>query len=283
MPTLERPGARVYYTVDGAAHDRERAVLYIPGFGSHSGDVLSTRLRAGIGQRRRVFAVDNRGSGQTQITDSAPVTLETYADDLAAVLDAEAVERAHIFGYSMGGCIAMTFALRHPQRVRSLTAAVSFAYMPLPSRAGWIIQTTRLLRDHGVPDELINRVSAVHLLPEELFHFAPVLDAWIAAPADPWQQTRAGYELQSGALRDYDLRPHLSAIGAPTLVISAADDLLVPPHYQDAIAAGIPGARLARYRGGHIFMALPDPVLELLEPGASRYLDDLFAFWAAHD
>lgn len=283
MPALERPGAHLYYTVDGTARDGATAVLYVPGFGSHSGDVLSTRLRDSIGQRRRVIAVDNRGSGQTQVTEDAPVTMETYADDLAAVLDAEGIDRAHIFGYSMGGCIAMTFALRYPQRARSLTVAVSFAYMPLPSRAGWMIQTTRLLRDHGVPDALINRVSAVHLLPEELFNFASVLDAWVAAPADPWQQTRAGYELQAGALQNYDLRPHLNAISAPTLVVSAADDLLVPPHYQDEIAAGIPGARLVRRRGGHIFMALPDPVLELLEPGASRYLDDLFAFWLAYD
>lgn len=282
MSTLERPGARLHYEVDGTAHDPETAVVYIPGFGSHSNDNISQRLRRGIGHHRRVVTADNRGSGQTLITGADPIQIETYVDDIAAVLDAEGIERAHIFGYSMGGCIAMSFALRFPQRTRSLTVAVSFAHIPKPSRSTWIVETSRHLRDQKLPADVLNRVTALYLLPEEVFTFGPVMDIWLAAPIDPFQQTRAGYDLQVEPMWDYDLRPRLAEIAAPTLVISSPDDMLVPPHYQDEIAAGIPGARLARYRGGHIFMALPDPVLEMLEPGASRYLDDLFAFWDAH-
>lgn len=282
MSTLERPGARLHYEVDGTAHDPETAVVYISGFGSHSNDNISQRLRRGIGEHRRVISADNRGSGQTEITADGVITIDTYVDDIAAVLDAEGIERAHIFGYSMGGCIAMSFALRFPQRTRSLTVAVSFAHIPKPSRSTWIVETSRHLRDQKLPADVLNRVTALYLLPEEVFTFGPVMDIWLAAPIDPFQQTRAGYDLQVEPMWDYDLRPRLAEIAAPTLVISSPDDMLVPPHYQDEIAAGIPGARLARYRGGHIFMALPDPVLEMLEPGASRYLDDLFAFWDAH-
>lgn len=62
---------------------------------------------------------DNRGSG-TSTSGDEPVSIERFADDAAAVMDAVGWESANVVGFSMGGMIVMELALRHPGRVRSM-------------------------------------------------------------------------------------------------------------------------------------------------------------------
>ncbi len=270
MPTFTRGDVRLHYELEGSGPP----VIYISGFGAHSNDVLSQAFRALLAERFTVLAVDNRGSGQTVAPPGAQATIDDMADDIAAVAEARQLEPAHVIGISMGGCIAMTLALRHPQRVRSLVSAVSAAHATKPSRTAFALETTRLMRDRGVPREFINRVSALHLLSEAMFQHPDFIAKWVDAPPDPFEQSRDGYDLQAAALEQYDLRPRLHEIRAPTLVVSSPDDFLVPPHYQQEIAAGIPGAQLKSYPGGHVFMLLP------LVAGA--FVQDILDFWAQH-
>lgn len=66
-----------------------------------------------------VYAVDTRGHGHSP-RGTAPFTISQFADDLPAFMDEQGIERAHILGFSDGGNIALTFALRHPGRVGRL-------------------------------------------------------------------------------------------------------------------------------------------------------------------
>ncbi len=70
-------------------------------------------------ERRRVLAFDNRGTGLSA-KPPGPYTIEELADDAASVLDSRGLERADVYGHSMGGFIALTLALRRPELVRSL-------------------------------------------------------------------------------------------------------------------------------------------------------------------
>ena len=70
-------------------------------------------------QRYHVFAVDTRGHGQTP-RGTEPFTLSQFADDLRDFLDAQGIAQAHILGFSDGGNIALLFALRYPERVKTL-------------------------------------------------------------------------------------------------------------------------------------------------------------------
>src|SRR3954454_11533267 len=88
---------------------------------------------------RYVVRFDNRDVGESQWlegavdlaacaagdTSSAVYTLEDMADDTAGLLDALNLDSAHVVGASMGGMVAQTLAIRHPQRVRSLTSIMS--------------------------------------------------------------------------------------------------------------------------------------------------------------
>jgi 2-succinyl-6-hydroxy-2,4-cyclohexadiene-1-carboxylate synthase len=70
----------------------------------------------------RVIAVDLPGHGETDSTpDPARYAIEQTAGDLLALLDALKIERAHLLGYSMGGRLALYFAVHHPQRLITLT------------------------------------------------------------------------------------------------------------------------------------------------------------------
>lgn len=67
----------------------------------------------------RVLALDTRGHGASPRGD-APFTIRQFAEDLRAFMDARGIQRAHILGFSDGGNIALSFALKYPQRVRKL-------------------------------------------------------------------------------------------------------------------------------------------------------------------
>src|SRR4051794_31375343 len=66
-----------------------------------------------LAERLEVVAFDNRGSGRSDLPDG-PYTMEQLADDAVAVLDGCGIGRAHVYGISLGGMIAQTLALRHP-------------------------------------------------------------------------------------------------------------------------------------------------------------------------
>ena len=109
-------GVRIHYEVLGRRSSP--VVLMIQGLGAdkHGWDMQRYLLSL----RYRVVAFDNRGAGRSDKPFSA-FSLEQMADDALAVLDACQVDRAHVVGASMGGALTMLLALRHPERVQSIT------------------------------------------------------------------------------------------------------------------------------------------------------------------
>src|SRR5437762_178443 len=72
-----------------------------------------------VSQRYRTISFDNRGVGLSDVPPG-PYPIATMAADAAAVMESAGIERAHVFGISMGGMIAQEFTLQYPSRVRSL-------------------------------------------------------------------------------------------------------------------------------------------------------------------
>ncbi len=271
MPTLTRGAVTLHYELDGSGSP----AVYVCGLGSHSNDVLSIALRQIVGQNYQILTVDNRGAGQTTVGVGASVTIEDMADDIAAVMDEHHMQNAQVVGISMGGCIAMMLALRHPDKVHSLVAAVTFASsQPTPNRSDFMVRTAREMRSRGIPNDVISRFTALFLLGEDVFRYQPIMDAWVNAPPDPLQQSEEGLNQQLAAISHYNVLEQIKTLAIPTLVMSSPEDLLVPPRFQDEIAAAIPNAEIKRYPGGHVFMLMP--------LYAQQFYQDLLAFWAQH-
>ena len=270
MPKFKRNGVELHYELDGSGPP----VVYATGIGDHSNSYFSQVFRKKFSEKHTVLVVDNRGSGQTVTSEGATATFEDMADDIVAILDHHGLGSTHLLGISMGGMIALTMALYHPHRVRSQIVAVSAAHQPYPSRSFFFLDTQRMMQDAGVTNELFLRVFLMACWGEEPFRNSDLVNFAINAPPDPLVQTRDGYELQIAAMKNYDVRERLGEISQPTLIIASPEDYLEPPPAQQELLAGMPGAELREYPGGHAFMMLP----QNLEPFANEVL----AFWEQH-
>jgi pimeloyl-ACP methyl ester carboxylesterase len=118
-------GINLYYEIHGRGFP---LVLLHGGLGTISmfGEVLPA-----LAQSRQVIAVELRGHGHTDL-GSAPLSFEGMADDVFALLDHLHIQKADLFGYSLGGGAALQTAIRHPQAVRKLVLVSAPC-----KRSGW--------------------------------------------------------------------------------------------------------------------------------------------------
>jgi pimeloyl-ACP methyl ester carboxylesterase len=135
VPELREYGRAglTFDVLDGGRADAEDVVVLLHGFpqsGRTWTPVLPALHEAGL----RTLAPDLRGySPRARPAGRSAYRMAEYADDVAALLDAAGVQRAHIVGHDWGGAAAWTTAARHPDRVASLTALST----PHPLALGW--------------------------------------------------------------------------------------------------------------------------------------------------
>lgn len=121
MAFADRGSHKLYFETLG--RDDAPPVLLVMGLGlsSRGWGTLPERLATHF----RVVTFDNRGTGRSTRT-AAMFRVVDLADDAAAVLDAAGLERAAVFGISMGGMIAIELALRHAARVHALALGCTY-------------------------------------------------------------------------------------------------------------------------------------------------------------
>lgn len=171
----------------------------------------------------RVIALDTRGHGQSP-RGTAPFTISQFADDLLAFLDQQGLDRPDLLGFSDGGNIALTFALRHPDRVRRL------------------ILNGANLDPRGVK-------PTVQL---------PIVLGYRLASLSKTPEGQAQAELLGLMVHEPHISPtELKTLPMPVLVIAGTRDMIREDHTR-LIAASIPGARLALLPGTH-FIANKEP------------------------
>jgi pimeloyl-ACP methyl ester carboxylesterase len=279
MPQITTPtGITLEYETAGSPDDPP--LLLVPGFGAQ----LITWPRAFCerlaGGGRFVISYDNRDCGLSSKLDGrvvdvaavnarvaagdfaqaralAPYTLSDMADDGLALLDGLGIERTHVLGASMGGMIAQTMAIEHPERLRTLISMMSTTgepeygrstpearrvlLTPLPSeRADYIEASMRTLvwRSRRWPE--VDGVRAIAAQSYDRCYY----------PDGPRRQWAA--MVSSGSRAD-----GLRALGVPTLVIHGLDDTLIAP-------SG--GERTAELIGGAELMLVPDMGHDRPEP-----------------
>jgi pimeloyl-ACP methyl ester carboxylesterase len=230
---VERPdGARLYYEVAG--DPRRAPILLLEGLG---GDVTGWRRNVPhLAAELFVIAADHRGNGRSEAAP-APTTMATYVEDALAVLDELRLERAHVYGQSFGGAVALELALTHPERVRTAILAATHPgsrhARPAPGRAPkdrpWLQRySPAFVQAH--PD----------LVREDLA---------LQARRSPAAERR-----QWEAMRDWDAFDRLGDLGVPTLVLHGSEDLLMHPDNARLLAERIPGAELVILEGaGHVY------------------------------
>lgn len=188
-----------------------------------------------LSQRYRVVAYDLRGHGATEEPDGA-CSLSDLAGDAQRLMDGLGIDRAHFAGLSLGGMIAMAFAIEAPERLRSLLLCDTAAEMP-----------------QSVWDERIATAQREGLGPL----VEPTMTRWFTAgfrerSPEVVAQMReiasntsvAGYIGCAEAIRNMRFADRLGEIRLPTRVIVGADDPATPVSASQLIADRIPGADL---------------------------------------
>ncbi|MEU5261605.1 alpha/beta fold hydrolase [Amycolatopsis sp. NPDC021455] len=227
LNTVKAGDIEIAYAESGAG---EPVILLHGGESTHiQYDAFRPLLGAGI----RAIAYDQRDSGAS-VNPPGPYGIPDLAEDCAALIRGLGYERAHLFGSSFGGFIALQVAVSIPDVVQSLTVGATFSdasalQAPVASEIVELSPSQRdarmlafALSERGQADE-----EVVAGLKSILVHRAPEADARRLA-----------------AIPGYDVTGRLPGITAPTLLIYGEDDPAARPEIGRKIADAIPGARL---------------------------------------
>jgi 3-oxoadipate enol-lactonase len=233
----------LYYEVAG---DGPQTLVLVNGVGDPlEGWVNQTEefLAAGL----RVVSFDNRGVGRSS-QPPGPYTSAQMAADLHAVVTAAGCAGFHLCGVSMGGAIAQEYALAHPQNLRSLVLANTFAAADPFTRAAFLTWS-EVAQATGMP--MMMRAQAPWIFSPGFYQRFPDRVAELMADAATSTQPAAAFAAQMAALVDHDARDRLAALEVPTLVIAAEDDIIIRPRLSRQLFELLPGAVWSEVPGGH--------------------------------
>jgi len=201
-----------------------------------------------------VLAYDQRGLGQTEKPD-LDYSMADYADDAAALMEAQGWADACVIGVSFGGMVAQELVLRHPGRVRKLVLACTS-----PGGAGGASYPF-----HEI-EHLKGEARARYLIP---ISDTRRTEAWARAHPEAYAQLvelgsrdpfadepghAIGAHRQLAARAGHDTWDRLPTIRCPVLIAAGRYDAIALPETQERMAARIPGAKLQFFDGGHLFM-----------------------------
>jgi pimeloyl-ACP methyl ester carboxylesterase len=260
MPHISSNGVNSYYEEHGSGEP----LVLIMGF-----TVSSVGWHWNIpafAQDFRTIVFDNRGVGQSDKPD-APYSMQMFAEDTAGLLDGLGVDKAHVFGISMGGMIAQEFALRYPERVKTL-----------------ILGCTNCGGENAVlskdPDVLnvLNNIESVDVQQAALAMTKVAVTPWFMQKhMDILLQMnqmslqhptpKHGMVRQMQSIQGHDTYARLPLISIPTLVVTGKEDGLVPPENSITLATRIPNADLALLsNASHLFnIELPEATAEVVK------------------
>jgi pimeloyl-ACP methyl ester carboxylesterase/DNA-binding winged helix-turn-helix (wHTH) protein len=263
-------GVRLAYATIGNGPPLVKASNWLTHLDFEWGSPIWRHWYAALSLHHRLVRYDERGNGMSQ-RDVADVSFETWVRDLETVVDAAGLDRFPLLGISRGGPIAIAYAVKHPERVTHLVLYGAFAvgmnHVGTPQQLEARRAFVSLLRlGWGLSNPAFCRTFTCRFIPEA----TPEHEQWF----DELQRVSTSPENAARLMErdgDIDVRPLLSQVKTPTLVIHCDRDHAVLPERGRLLAAGIPGAR---------YVSLPSANHLMLEdePAWSLFLEELGLF-----
>jgi 3-oxoadipate enol-lactonase len=247
MDFIEANGIGLRYELSGKG-ERTLVLVHEMGGSLESWDDVVPRFTGS----RRVLRYDTRGAGLSQKA-RGELTLDTMADDIAALLDTLGITgKVAIAAVALGGAIALHFAARYPERSSAVVVG-SPATGITPERRVPALERVARIEAIGmafaVEDSMLNGYAPE--LRGDIKRFERFRARWLGN--DP-----ASYAAVWRMLANADMQAELSRLSCPVLVIGGSLDRVRPPPLAEAVANSIPGARYIELRTGH-YMAVQTP------------------------
>lgn len=252
-----KDGTRIRYVLWGNSSASRRVVL-IHALGNVAEFWEATV--SSLGPEWEALALDCRGHGASD-KPAGPYSVELMADDIASVMDHAGWDSAVVGGASMGGCISMAVAARHPARVAGLALIDTTSWYGADAEAAWEergqkaaeggmaaligFQKTRWFSDNF-------RESNPDILQR-------AIDTFTANDVPAYLET-------CRMLGRADMRPALSGFQCPVAIMVGEEDYATPIAMAEALVAAIPGATLKIVPGARHLTPLevPDTVARLI-------------------
>jgi len=264
-------GTEIYFDIEGMGlvpdgnRMREKPVAFLihggPG-GDHSG------FKPGfspLADRLQLVYFDHRGQGRSAKGDPALYTLDENVEDMEALRRHLGLGKIVSIGTSYGGMVAMAHAARYPDSVSHLVLVVTAAH------AGFNARAREIVAERGTPEQIAvcEELWAGRLDTEaKLARYYELMGPMYSTTHDAAAAAKtAGRGIRTpealnrafapgGFLRSYDLRPELSRITAPTLILAGRHDWICAPEFSEEIHRLIPGSDLRIFeRSSHSIRA----------------------------
>ena len=231
-------GINLYYEIHGSGRP---LILLHGGLGSGEmfGPIMPTLIRG-----RQVIAVDLQGHGRTADVDR-PLSIETMADDIAALIGYLGIREADVMGYSLGGGVAMLTAIRHPATVRRL------------------VSVSANIRRSAIYPEMLAQQAQVGPDSVEFMKSTPMYELYERVAPRPQDFGRLLGKIGDAMAKDFDFTDEVRGLQVPTLIVAADADMAPPSHYVEVFALLGGGQRDGGWMGegrpahGHALAILP--------------------------
>ena len=240
MPKVAVAGGEIYYEEAGQGHP----LILVSGLNG-VGRYWQPQVAA-FAARFRVITYDQRGTGQSDRLQRE-FSVDQMAAELAGLMDALDIKRAHIVGLSTGGAIGQTLAIEQPQRIARLVMCSTWTHCDPWFRR--LFEARRKMYETCGP-ELHAMFHPLWLYPPD---YVNAHDAEIDAERKKAAGSAPPVEVSVGRINGllaFDRRAGLARIQAPTLILASDNDYITPCYYAEALGRAIPNAKLVVFRGG---------------------------------
>jgi pimeloyl-ACP methyl ester carboxylesterase len=267
-------GTSIAYAVSGRGYPFVKAANWLSHLEfDHQSPVWRHWWRE-LANRYELLRYDTRGGG---LSDWSPavVSFDAWVEDLHRVVEAHGVERFALFGMSQGVSVAVAYAARYPERISHLILYGGFVRGQPKRGTAQDVERFELLQHlirvgWGDPQHAFRQVFGALFIPDgthEQFKWFDELQRASMSAKNAAEFAREAHQV--------DLRPLLSQVEAPTLVLHANRDAAVPFAESKIIAGGIKGARLKPLDSNN-------HILFEHEPAFPQLLQEVDAFIAAN-
>lgn len=255
-------GVRLAYATTGSGPPLVKASNWLTHLDFEWGSPIWRHWYAELSRHHRLVRYDERGNGMSQ-RDVDDVSFDTWVRDLETVVDAAGLDRFPLLGISRGGSIAIAYAVKHPERVTHLVLYGAFPaglnHYGTPEQLESKRALTSLIRlGWGLRNPAFCKTFTCRFIPEA----TPEHERWF----DELQRVSTSPENAARLMErdsDIDVRPLLSQVKAPTLVVHCDRDQVVKPERGRQLAAAIPGARYVSLPGANHLMLEEEPAWSL--------------------
>jgi pimeloyl-ACP methyl ester carboxylesterase/DNA-binding winged helix-turn-helix (wHTH) protein len=251
-------GVRLAYASIGSGPPLVKASNWLTHLDFEWGSPIWRHWLSALSLHHRVIRYDERGNGMSQ-RDVPDVSFDTWVRDLETVVDAAGLDKFALLGISRGGPIAIAYAVKHPERVTHLVLYGAFAaglnHVGTPEQLEARRALASLMRlGWGVNNPAFCKLFTFRFIPQA----TPDHEQWL----DELQRVSTSGENAARLMEcddDIDVRPLLSRVTTPTLVIHCDRDQAVVAERGRYVAAGIPNARYVSLPGANHLMLEEEP------------------------